>query len=121
MVKGKEMDIYSPQGRVKREYLYVDDVVNAYITVGNHPTSLGGGVFNVGSGQVLSVYDLLKVVQSLGYDVRFRIVKSERGFKEIGDQWVNTSYLGQTLKWRSLTPIDEGLKKTIEWYRDYLS
>ncbi|MFH1832995.1 MAG: NAD(P)-dependent oxidoreductase [Candidatus Levyibacteriota bacterium] len=108
-------------GNVIRDYLFIDDAVNAYILLaGVDLEKIGENkIFNFGGGNNISVEDLIKKIISLS-DKKLKIKKiSEERPLEINQQYVSLNKASKILGWKNATSLDEGLKKTIDWYRSY--
>ena len=107
--------IYSGVGQYKREFMYIDDVVDAYMTVCER--GLPGHAYNVGGSGYQTIIDTVdKIVDLTGCPDKPEIV--EKDFVEIKEQYLDPTKL-ETLGWKCKYKIDEGLEKTVEWYRHY--
>jgi len=107
-------------GEQKREYTYIDDIIDGFLLAGKAGTP-GGRVFNLGSGREISLRELVaKVAALLGRPV----VRSEKIlpyrkselWRIVGDH----SRAAEELRWRAVTNLDAGLSKTIKWYQERL-
>jgi UDP-N-acetylglucosamine/UDP-N-acetyl-alpha-D-glucosaminouronate 4-epimerase len=103
-------------GGQTRDFIYVEDVVNANImalTCGKR----AGGVFNVANGEQTSILDLAqKIVEVTGSksSLEFRPARSGDIRDSVGD----TSYTVEHLGYRNRFGIQQGLADTVAWYRD---
>lgn len=104
-----------------RDYLYIDDAVDAYIKlalvdfkkVGNNK------IFNFGSDNRISVKDLVeKIILLSGAKAKITKIKELRS-EEIETQYVSFSKAAKLLGWSAKVGLDSGIKKTIEWYEEY--
>lgn len=115
----------SPQmwgGESLRDYLYIDDAIDAYIKLANVNIARikGNRIFNFGSGNVESVKSLIeKIILFSGSDVLIRHVDDKRTF-EIKSQYVSWNKARNFLGWKPKVSLDRGLKETIRWYKFYL-
>ncbi|MCX6349182.1 MAG: GDP-mannose 4,6-dehydratase, partial [Candidatus Aureabacteria bacterium] len=105
-------------GRQTREYTYVDDVVEGMLRAAGCRRA-AGEVFNLGSGEEISLRDLAgKVNRLLGGTLileRKKITyRKNEIFRFVGDHRKAKKVLG----WKARVPMEEGLKKTIAWYRE---
>lgn len=104
-----------------RDYLFIDDVIEAYLLLIKIRLDAVGSnkIFNFGSGNNTSVENLIKRIIFLS-DKKLKINKiSEERPLEINQQYVSLNKASKILGWKSTTSLDEGLKKTINWYRSY--
>jgi CDP-glucose 4,6-dehydratase len=107
-------------GSPQRDFLYVEDAVAAYLAVwaALGSTAARGEAFNAGSGAPRRVADVVELVCRLaGASVRpdFRGDGTPQG--EIDRQYVDSAKLRELTGWGPEVPLEEGLARTIEWYR----
>ncbi len=107
-------------GRILRDFLYVDDLVNCFLQVATCDRAFGE-VFNVGTGLPVSFIDLAKKIVDIAGTgkVAFTEFTKERKEVEPGDYYTDISKMSQRVGWKPGTPLDEGLRTTIEFYRNY--
>jgi len=107
-------------GRILRDFLYVDDLVACLLMVATCPDAYGD-VFNVGTGIPISFIELAqKIVEIIGSGkVVFTEFTTERKEVEPGDYYTDVSKIRQTVGWEPRTSLDEGIRRTCEFYRDY--
>lgn len=110
-------------GEARRDYLYVDDAVNAFVHMARYSISesMNNRIFNFGSGNVISVKDLLeKILMLSGRSVKIDRIENPRP-SEIKAQYVSFKKAEKILSWKPRTEIDEGLRKTMSWYKEYFN
>jgi UDP-glucose 4-epimerase len=107
-------------GRILRDFLYVDDLVNCFLEVATCEPAYGE-VFNVGSGIPISFIDLAKkIVEIAGKGkVAFTEFTQERKEVEPGDYYTDISKIKRIVGWKPETTLEEGIRKTVEFYRKY--
>jgi CDP-glucose 4,6-dehydratase len=118
-----ERPIIRSDGTPRRDYLFVDDAVAGYVSLGaalmdgrEH-----GGAFNFGHGEPVAVLDLVEEIgRSVGRTDLAPIVQSDAP-NEIPAQWLDATKARTRLGWAPAFTLHEGLKRTVEWYRDHLS
>ncbi|MBI3854229.1 MAG: GDP-L-fucose synthase [Planctomycetes bacterium] len=101
-------------GRPVREFLYVDDLAEACVLLMNLPDPLPRTPINVGSGRGVSVRELAETIGSLvGYRgaLTFDPSKPDGAPEKVLD-----SSRMRSLGWSSRTSLQEGLRRTYEWY-----
>ena len=102
-------------GEQKWDYLYVEDAAEAICRAGCE--SNARGVFNLASGQARSVRDIVTMIRDL-IDPRLPL-----GFGEIPGGGVNLESditpLQQTTGWTPRVSLEEGLARTVAWYRQH--
>jgi len=107
-------------GRILRDFLFVDDLVNCFLRTATCKKAYGE-VFNVGTGVPINFIELAeKIVQIAGTGkVAFTEFTQERKEVEPGDYYTNISKIKRIVGWEPETSMEEGLRKTIEFYRKY--
>jgi CDP-glucose 4,6-dehydratase len=107
-------------GSPERDFLYVEDAVAAYLAISE---ALGRGegrgeAFNAGGGRPHRVGDVVELICRLaGTDVEPDIRGKGTPAGEIDRQWVDYSKLNGLTGWEPTVSIEEGLQRTIDWYR----
>ncbi len=102
-----------------RDFNYIDDCVEALLRAGSHD-SLIGGIFNLGSDEVISLKDLATLLSELAADAPFQIVPfpPERKAIDIGDYFGNFDRFSSLTGWIPKTSLREGLQKSLDYYRE---
>jgi nucleoside-diphosphate-sugar epimerase len=113
---GEKILIYG-DGRQRRDFNYVDDVVQALLLAGSEPQVLGQ-VFNLGHPQP---YNLLEFIETLGKLVRFdhECVAFPPAAKaiDIGDYYGDYGKFKKATAWDPTVDLAEGLERTVAYYR----
>ena len=116
-VLGEEIQVFG-DGAQKRDFNHVDDVVAAFLLAGARDEA-DGRVFNLGASPPHTLKDLAETLVELagGGGVRLVPFPEDRKRIDIGDFYADTSLIRQTLGWEAKVPLREGLKGTLEFYR----
>jgi len=119
LLRGDEILIYG-DGSQLRDFNYVDDAVEALITAALSDKAVGE-VFNLGSQPPLSLKELAELLIKLNASGRSRIVPfpEERRAIDIGDYYADFSKAVRLLGWKPRITLAEGLKRTLEFYREF--
>ncbi len=109
-------------GSPERDFLYVEDAAAAYLAIadGLDRDDVRGEAFNAGGGRsypVLEVIELIARLAGTGVEPDVRGTGNPEG--EIDRQYVDPSKLRETLGWEPQVGLEEGLERTIAWYRDH--
>jgi CDP-glucose 4,6-dehydratase len=107
-------------GSPERDFLYVEDAVEAYLLLADalDADSARGEAFNAGGGEPHAVRDVVARICALaGTDVAPDVRGSGTPAGEIDRQYVDASKLRALTGWAPRVGLDEGLRRTIEWYR----
>ncbi len=121
IVRGQRPVIRS-DGRYVRDYFYVEDGAAAYMLLAERlagdPT-LRGLAFNFSDEIRISVLDLVgKILQEMNSPLAPE-VRNEAS-NEIRDQYLSAERARRLLNWSPLFTMEEGLRRTIAWYRGFL-
>jgi CDP-glucose 4,6-dehydratase len=117
-----ERPIIRSDGKYVRDYLYVEDGAAAYMTLAEHLSvnpDLKGEAFNFSNETQLTVLELVsRILRQMGSDLE-PDVRGEAS-NEIRRQFLSAAKARKDLRWEPLFTLDEGLKRTTAWYRDFL-
>jgi CDP-glucose 4,6-dehydratase len=120
VVRG-ERPVIRSDGRSVRDYFYVEDGAAAYMLLAERlaqDPSLRGEAFNFSNELRLSVSDVVKrVLSAMGSNLEPDI--RNEASNEIVDQWLSASKARARLDWSPLFTLDEGIERTIGWYREF--
>jgi len=111
---GKWPPLVSPD--VARDYVFIDDVCDAYVAVANAPLADRGAVFNVGTGTQTSIRELVEITGQL-----LPVAEAPEWGSMANRQWdtniwvSNPSRLRQELDWRPRRDLRQGLAATLDW------
>jgi CDP-glucose 4,6-dehydratase len=120
--RGKSPVIRS-DGEFVRDYFYVEDAAEAYIHLAecmNKQKDLGGHAFNFSNETPVTALELVQKILFL-MNSRFSPIILNQASNEIRRQYLNSSKAKNMLGWNPRYSLDEGLKKTIDWYTRFLS
>ena len=101
-------------GRPVREFLYVDDLAEACVLLMDLPGPLPGAPINIGTGRGTSIKELAEAIAGLlDYrgSIQFDASKPDGAPVKVLD-----SSRIHSLGWASRTPLQDGLRRTYEWY-----
>lgn len=107
-------------GRILRDFLYVDDLVDSMLKAASTDGAYGR-VMNVGTGVPVSFFDLAeKIVAIAGSGkTRFTDFTQERKEVEPGDYYADITRITNITGWKPVVPLEEGIARTIDFYRRF--
>jgi CDP-glucose 4,6-dehydratase len=111
-------------GTPQRDFLYVEDAVEAYLAICDllDQGVAAGEAFNAGAGEPRSVLEVAELICELaGGDAAPEVRGSGTPGGEIDRQWVDAGKLRAATGWEPKVDLEEGLRRTIAWYREHLS
>lgn len=106
-------------GTPVRDYVYVGDIVEAYLLLAEKmgQPGIAGRAFNFGTGEPVSVRDLFgRILKAAGREDLEPIVENAAN-SEIARQYLSSSDAERLLGWRPGAGLDERLKTSADWYR----
>jgi GDP-L-fucose synthase len=114
MIESPEEIVLWGDGSPTREFLYVDDCVEALVRAAERYD--GAGPVNLGSGEEISIRDLAELVAELtGFEGTVAWDTSRpNGYPR---RKLDTSRAEQLFGFRAQTPLREGIERTVAWYR----
>lgn len=104
--------VINGNGNQTRDYVYVDDVVNAIISAATAP-KIDNMVINIGSGRELSIKDLVKSVLDVTGG-RPQVVYNQRGDSGVSHLRADIGLAGKKLNYKPSIDLENGLRLTIE-------
>jgi CDP-glucose 4,6-dehydratase len=107
-------------GTPERDFLYVEDAISAYLAIAAtlDDGKIGGEAFNAGGDRPHSVTEVVSLIcQLAGAEVEPDIRGGGTLAGEIDRQFLDSSKIHELCDWSPQVPLEEGLRRTIEWYR----
>jgi UDP-glucose 4-epimerase len=119
-VEGREIQVYG-DGSQLRDFVYVDDVVEAFLAAGA-TDAVNGDVFNVGGAEPISHRDLVGLLIDIAGSGSVRYVEwpEEKKAIDIGSFYSDSSKYAAAAGWRPRVDLREGLRRTVAFYRAHL-
>ena len=108
-----DQPVINGNGRQTRDFIYVDDIVEANVAA---LTKTAHGIYNVGTGQETTINELFGILAKLINPA----VREVHGPAKKGEQQriaLDAGRLQRELEWETKVPLQDGLAKTVEYYR----
>lgn len=116
-----EQPVIRSDGSYIRDYFYVEDAVHAYLHLAEKmdDANIMGEAFNFSNELQITVLELVrKIISLMGKkNIQPRVLGTARN--EIIHQYLSAEKARKMLNWAPKYTLDEGLKRTIEWYRHF--
>lgn len=101
------------KGEQIRDFIFVEDLASAHIAVLNLE---GYNVFNVGSESGTKVIDVINILSDIfGYQLEVEDLGERKG--DVMGNYASSAKLKQATGWEAKVGLDEGLTKTVEWFK----
>ena len=110
-------------GSYVRDYLYVEDGAAAYMLLAEklaEDPRLRGRAFNFSNELQITVLDLVRRILDL-MDSKLEPDVRNEAQNEIRHQYLSAAKAREELGWKPLFELEEGLRKTVDWYRKYFN
>jgi UDP-glucose 4-epimerase len=120
-IEGGEIQIFGDGSQV-RDFVYVDDVADAFLRAG-YLDACNGGVFNVGGSEPTSHRDLVELlIRTAGVgSMRFVDWPADAKRIDIGSFYSDSSRFSTVTGWAPTVNLDAGLGRTLAYYREHLA
>ncbi len=117
-----ERPIIRSDGQFVRDYFYVEDGAAAYLLLAEKlltdSSLVRGQAFNFSNEIQVTVTDLVnRILRMMGSSLKPEI--QNQASNEIRHQYLSAERVKEKLGWHPLFTLDEGLERTIAWYRDF--
>jgi UDP-glucose 4-epimerase len=117
LIAGRPVTIYG-DGTAVRDYVYIDDVVDAFMFAGQLPLEVTG-TYNIGTGEQTTVSEVYRLVgEAVGVSSPPRYAAVRAG--EVHAIALDSKEAREELGWKPSINIVEGIQRTIQWLRDSL-
>jgi CDP-glucose 4,6-dehydratase len=118
-----ERPVIRSDGRYRRDYLFVQDAVAAYLALAERldDPAVAGGCFNFGPARSSTVLEMVEAIIALVGCPGLEPIILDQVHNEIAEQHLASDKAAQVLGWAPRHSLAAGLSETIAWYRDFLS
>ncbi|MCX5788621.1 MAG: GDP-mannose 4,6-dehydratase [Elusimicrobia bacterium] len=111
-----------------RDFIYVEDVIELYLTMGEalakDPRGIAGEVFNAGTNSPISVRRVVEQIYNMSGDKKglARVLSLMKGKKTVGEidcQYMDFEKVNKIFGWKPRHDFKAGLQKTYRWFERY--
>jgi UDP-glucuronate 4-epimerase len=104
------------QGRMVRDFTYVDDIVEGVVRVIDRPAPYR--IFNIGNHERVELMRYIRAIEeALGRTAQLEMLPMQAG--DVVSTEADTAALEAATGFRPSTPVEEGVRRFVEWYRGY--
>ena len=133
ILENKPIDVFN-HGRMKRDFTYIDDIVEGVVRLidkvpvpnpgwsGDDPDSATSyapyRIYNIGNNNPVELMKFIGVLEDcLGRKAKKNLLPMQPG--DVPETYADVDDLIKDVGFKPATPIEEGIKKFVEWYREY--
>lgn len=126
ILRGEPIDIYN-HGDMRRDFTYVDDLVEGILRLAGLPPAAGGDgaspvapfrTVNIGHGQPLALLDFIAAIEAAcGRPARRNLLPMQPG--DVPATWADTALLHRLAGALPVTPLQAGIARFVDWYRGW--
>jgi CDP-glucose 4,6-dehydratase len=115
-----EQPIIRSDGTPVRDFVFVDDLARGCLLLAERIVDAAGEAFNFGSNEPVQMLELVaRIVRLMGREEQLppKVLLRTKIEREIDAQYLSAEKVYQTIGWKPEVDLNEGLRRTIEWYR----
>jgi UDP-glucuronate 4-epimerase len=134
IVEGRPIDVYG-QGRMGRDFTYIDDIVDGVIAALDHPAEVDPGwdpehpdpatsgvapwrIYNLGAGRPVDLMRYIRVFEEkLGKTAQLNMMPMQAG--DVTHTEADIAATARDLGYAPRVPIEDGVSRFVDWYLDY--
>jgi CDP-glucose 4,6-dehydratase len=115
--------IIRSDGTLKRDYIYIPDVVHAYATLAERllQGKVHGGAFNFSNETPVTVLEMASLIGRLMGRAELKPVIMNTATNEIPRQYLSAEKARRELGWQPRYTVEQGLRETIAWYEAWFN
>lgn len=133
ILEGKPIEVYN-QGKMRRDFTYVDDIVEGAIRTLDHParpnpawsgdkpdpgtSSAPARIYNIGNHQPVELLRFIEVLeQTIGKKAKKKLLPIQPG--DVPATYADIEDLSRDVGFKPATPIEVGIPRFVQWYREF--
>jgi UDP-glucuronate 4-epimerase len=116
ITEGKEIDVYNYGKDLKRDFTYIDDIVDGIIKALD--SGYENEIFNLGKGSPDELGEMIQIIEDeLGVKAKKKLLPMQKG--DVMITYCDVSKSKKMLGYTPTTDLKEGIKEFVKWYRGY--
>ncbi len=118
ILAGEPIEVYG-EGRMARDFTFVDDIVDGIIGVLDNPPTTGENrLFNIGDNRPIGLMDMISTLEkALGVEAQKIMRPMQPG--DVSNTYADIGRLNALTGYQPAVKLEEGIPRFVEWYRDY--
>ena len=126
ILEGRQIEVFN-NGNLSRDFTYIDDIIEGVYRVIMEEPATGDAyvnddfrIYNIGNSQPVKLADVITTIEDMaGQKAIKKYVPMQPG--DVKDTWADTTLLQQDFGYKPGTSLRHGLRKFIDWYREFYS
>ncbi len=135
ILEGKPIDVFN-HGKMRRDFTYIDDIVEGIVRTADRvaapnpdyssevpdpgTSSAPYRVYNIGNNNPVELMDMIGTLERvLGQKAEKRMLPLQPG--DVPATWADVDDLTRDVGFKPSTPIEDGIRRFVAWYREYYS
>ncbi len=115
ILEGRPIQLYN-HGEMQRDFTYIDDIVEGIISSINLSPSLA--LYNLGNNKPETLRQFVSVLErELGFTAKIELLPMQKG--DVTATWADIEDSKRDLDYAPRTSLDVGLKRFVQWYKEY--
>ncbi len=122
LLAGAPISVFK-HGDMRRDFTYIDDVVAGVLAALDHPPGDDGGtaphrVYNIGNNRAEPLLRFIAVLEKvIGREAKIELAPMPPG--DVKETFADITAIERDLGFKPTTPIEEGLPRFVDWFREY--
>jgi UDP-glucuronate 4-epimerase len=131
ILENKPISVYN-YGDMYRDFTYIDDIIEGIVRVLNHPPTASGPngpltpstspapfkIYNIGNNSPVKLLDFIDILErELGIEAKRELLPLQPG--DVYSTFADVNPLIEELGYKPSTPLEEGVKEFVGWYRNF--
>ncbi len=133
IIEGRPIDVFN-HGEMKRDFTYIDDIVEGVIrtsdTIATPNPSWDGAapdpgtsrapyrLYNIGNNRPIPLMEIIALLEAeLGREAEKTLLPLQPG--DVPETYADVDALVESVGFQPATPIEDGIRRFVSWYRDY--
>jgi len=133
ILEGSYIDVFN-YGKMKRDFTYIDDIVEGVVRIMDRIPEVNPGwdgkapdpgtsfspyrIYNIGNNSPVGLMEFISTIEKcLGNEAKKNFLPMQPG--DVPETYADIDDLMQAVGFKPATPIDEGIRRFVEWYKKY--
>ena len=120
IINGKTLKVFN-KGNLERDFTFIDDIVNGIMAVIKRAPSIKDSkysLYNIGNSKPVNLLHFIEEIENqLGLTAKKKLMPMQPG--DVDKTWADSEPLMKKFNYKPTIEIGDGVRKYLEWYKDY--